>query len=323
MDNGELDTIANKYFIKGLADSTHKAYKSAQKRYLAFCMAERALAMPVSEEVLCKFVSKLAHERLRHTTIKSYLSGVRYMAIAEGGGDPFGQPLPRLQYTLKGIKRCEAEKGVKSKERLPISPGILTKIKAVWDSASSDPDVVMLWAACCLGFFCFLRAGEMTVPDHGRYDPAVHLSKGDVAVDDPEAPTMLRVHIKQSKTDPFRQGIHLFVGSTSSELCPVAAVLNYLIVRGSGDGPLFLFRDGRYLTRQRLVVAVRQALERAGIDQSKYCGHSFRIGAATTAASRGVEDAVIKTLGRWKSLAYLEYVKIPRDQLASYSARLC
>ena len=34
-----------------------------------------------------------------------------------------------------------------------------------------------------------------------------------------------------------------------------------------------------------------------------------------TAASRGVEDAIIKTLGRWKSLAYLEYVKIPRDQL--------
>jgi len=31
---------------------------------------------------------------------------------------------------------------------------------------------------------------------------------------------------------------------------------------------------------------------------------------------------MIKTLGRWGSLAYLEYIKIPRDQLASYSGIL-
>jgi len=71
------------------------------------------------------------------------------------------------------------------------------------------------------------------------------------------------------------------------------------------------------------VCEVWSALESAGVDQSKYCGHSFRIGAATTAAKNGMEDAVIKTLGRWRSLAYLEYVRIPQYQLASYSERLC
>ena len=71
--------------------------------------------------------------------------------------------------------------------------------------------------------------------------------------------------------------------------------------------------------RQRLVEALCLALARSGIDDSKYSGHSFRIGAATTAASKGVENCIIKTLGRWTSLAYLEYVKIPRVQIAEYS----
>ena len=64
---------------------------------------------------------------------------------------------------------------------------------------------------------------------------------------------------------------------------------------------------------------VRAALTRAGVDQSKYCGHSFRIGAATTAAARGIEDSIIKTLGRWESVAYLQYVRIPREHLTQYS----
>ena len=80
---------------------------------------------------------------------------------------------------------------------------------------------------------------------------------------------------------------------------------------------------GRYLTRRRFVVAVGEALERAGLDQANYCGHSFRIGAATTAAAKGMEDSLIKTLGRWRSLAYLDYIRIPRDQLANYSRVLC
>ena len=41
-------------------------------------------------------------------------------------------------------------------------------------------------------------------------------------------------------------------------------------------------------------------LVRAGVDQSRYSTHSFRIRAATTAEAKGIEDAVIKTLGKLK-----------------------
>ena len=159
------------------------------------------------------------------------------------------------------------------------------------------------------------------MPSDKNYDEAVHLSVRDISVDDPEHPSMFKIRIKQSKTDPFRKGIDLFVGKTGSCLCPVAAMLSYLQVRGvCRAGPLFLYSDSRVLTRQRFVDAVRDGLKKAGVDQTSYSGHSFRIGAATTAASKGVDDSIIKTLGRWESLAYLRYVKVPRSQLAGVSS---
>ena len=322
LDHSELDHLAHHFFLKGLASSTLRAYRSAQRRYGKFCAEDGLQAVPASEEGLCRFVARLAGDGLKHRTIKSYLAGVRHLHIEEGLADPFLQPLHRLHYTLRGVKRCEGERGEMTRERLPISPDILKKIKAVWDQGTPGPDKIMLWAACCLAFFGFLRAGELTVPGDASFDPTTHLVREDLAVDNPSDPAVLQLRLKASKTDPFRKGMFLYIGKGSPDLCPVTAALSYLLVRGRRDGPLFMFSDGRFLTRQRFVVAVRDALKTAGIECSKYCGHSFRIGAATTAASRGMEDAVIKTLGRWKSLAYLEYIKIPRQQLASYSSLL-
>ena len=44
-----------------------------------------------------------------------------------------------------------------------------------------------------------------------------------------------------------------------------------------------------------------------------YAGHSFRIGAASTAAANGIEVSIIQTLGRWISSAYLDYIRIPAE----------
>ena len=105
-------------------------------------------------------------------------------------------------------------------------------------------------------------------------------------------------------------------------LCPVSSLMAFLVTRGSQSGPLFTFQDGSYLTRARFVQELKRALTTSGIDTDKYNGHSFRIGAATTAAEKGIEDSVIQTLGRWKSTAYLLNVKLTREHLAQYSVQL-
>ena len=89
-----------------------------------------------------------------------------------------------------------------------------------------------IWAACCLGFFGFLRVGEFTVPSLEEYDETTHLSLADIALDSYSAPTLLRVHIKASKTDPFWKGVDLFLGRTFSQICPVKAMTAFLLERG-------------------------------------------------------------------------------------------
>ena len=183
-------------------------------------------------------------------------------------------------------------------------------------------DGAMIWAACCVGFFGFLRAGEFTTPSREAYDASVHLSLSDVALDCHTAPSVLRLRIKASKTDPFRMGIDIFMGRTPSSVCPIKAMVSYLASRGQAPGPLFLFQDSSVLSRPRLVSSVRACLSAAGFNENAYCGHSFRIGAATTAARKGIEDSTIQVLGRWQSSAYLRYVRISRENLAALSSVL-
>ena len=164
--------------------------------------------------------------------------------------------------------------------------------------------------------------GEITTLSDTAYDQAHHLSYADIAVDRVSSPTMLRCHLKQSKTDRFHQGVDIFVGRTDNQLCPVAAMMAYLAARGASPGPLFIFKDGRVLSRDRFVAQVRQAIGALGLNSQNYAGHSFRIGAATTAAECGLEDSVIKALGRWESSAFQVYIRTPRDRLASISQLL-
>ena len=232
--------------------------------------------------------------------------------------------MPKLKYVLRGIKiEHQKTSSTRSIKRLPITPNILKQVHSVLANNSSDFDNVMLWAASLLCFFGFLRSGEATIPNSKAYDPSVHMSMSDLSVDNPLDPSTIQVLIKASKTDPFRLGIYIYIGRTGSILCPVTAMFSYLSIRGNSDGMLFQFHDHSPLTKAKFISEFRKVLFQAGIDSSLYSGHSFRIGAASTAAANGVEDSIIQTLGRWKSSAYLAYVKISPQNLAAISCRIC
>lgn len=308
-------------FSAGLASSTHKTYQSGTKRFLCFCQKFGIQQpFPVSQQKLTYFVAFLYSEKIAPSTVKSYLSAIRYAQISLGLQAPNMSSMVQLEYVLKGLKRQAGSR--RSHTRLPITPRILLQLKAAWSSQLSPFDADMLWAAATMCFFAFLRSGELVVPSDSAFDPNVHLAYGDVRADNTSSPQFLEVRIKASKTDPFRVGVAVYLGRTNCALCPVAATLRYMVSRGGSPGIFFRFEDGKPLTRDRLVARVRTAIASVVADSTNYAGHSFRIGAATTAALQGIPDSLIKTLGRWQSSAYQLYIRTPSDTLCAVSRAL-
>jgi len=105
-------------------------------------------------------------------------------------------------------------------------------------------------------------------------------------------------------------------------LVPVTVNLQYMAARGANPGPFFYFKNGQPLIKSVFTSRIRQALQALGLLQDNFAGHSFRIGAAMSAAQAGIEDSTIRKMGRWNSSAFLAYIRTPRDHLAAFSSTL-
>ena len=250
--------------------------------------------------------------------MSSYLSAIRHLQISAGCEAVSRAGFPRLQYILKGISRLQPSS---PRSRLPITGQVMRALLLAWSSGviAEEYDARLLWAAACAAFFGFLRLGEVVPPTSNSPAPIL---VGDVKVLRSASSSMIRIHLKRSKTDPLGKGINIFLGATGQDICPVTALSNFLFVRPKGQGPLFVLADGAPLLRSQFIEKVRKALSYANIDEGKYSGHSFRIGAATSAAAAGVPDHMIKMMGRWESSAYLLYLRTPRESLAALSGQL-
>ena len=167
----QLEGVLCQLFSSGLAASTQRTYRTGSRRYVAFCSDAAINPFPSSEQSLCLFVCKLFMDKLSPQTVKCYLSAVRFSQIALGLGDPRVESMPRLEYVIKGYKKSIHKRAL---PRLPILPSHLLLLKGHWETLSVRRDALMLWAAACLCFFRFLRAGEMVTPSDSGYDSASH-----------------------------------------------------------------------------------------------------------------------------------------------------
>ena len=104
-------------------------------------------------------------------------------------------------------------------------------------------------------------------------------------------------------------------------ICPCCNLKRYIDIRKkqfnniSLHAPVYVNFHGQALTRNMFLAFLKQLLQVSGLPCDKYSGHSFRIGAATSAAAARIEDHLIKTLGRWSSDSYCRLILTPKSTL--------
>ena len=103
----------------------------------------------------------------------------------------------------------------------------------------------------------------------------------------------------------------LLSAAPGSSTCPVEALKHPFRTNPQpATSPLFSGPDGSPLSRSIFISTLKTRLLAIGLDLSSYSGHSFRRGAASTAAAVGYADHEIQLLGRWRSDAYKLYINV-------------
>lgn len=208
---------------------------------------------------------------------------------------------------LKGYGKI----GSRLDSRLPITLSVLNRIiKSSTQLAVTQYQRCQFQTMCSTAFFAFLRIGEITY--NAPKDAGVPLQVHQLAKleDSSKCVVALKLtfgNLKHSYNQrPFSIILH-----RHNSCCPVKLLLDYLLLRGNRSGPLFLNLDNSPVSRTIFAELLSLSLKACGLDSTRYKGHSFRIGAASFAAERGMSDAQIRALGRWKSNAFLKYIRIP------------
>lgn len=133
--------------------------------------------------------------------------------------------------------------------------------------------------------------------------------------------------LKNSKADVFRHGVQVSIHANKTSECPVQLVNDYVKLRLNAGAqlsdPLFLNDKGLTLHRDFFITSIKSILQKIGLNPEAYSGHSFRIGAATTAAKVQIPDHLVKTLGRWSSDCYLRYIRTDVDTIARAQRQMC
>ena len=235
-----------------------------------------------------------------------YLCGIRFAYLRTGVPCPLNEhdnSSVQIITLLNAVKRIQ---GQVKRPQHPIDSTILNKMCEIFQTGYISPYMdCLLHAACVTAFFGFLRCGEFTI-NHQEFDPTTNLCLGDVTFMD----NHVQLHLKASKTYPFRPGITLplFKLNNSSKLCPFTSLQEYVkkrctmfTLQNAPTDPLFLNEMGSALSRGNFLFHVKHILQRLGFDSTKFQGHSFRIGASSSACKARLEDHLIKTFGRWTS----------------------
>lgn len=281
----DLVDSARGYMASSKAPATVRAYRTDWRLFSEWCDAHALAAMPAAPQTVALYLADQAGV-LAVATLQRRLTSIAEAHKAAGEEVPTRAEVVRSTWT--GIRRTfgTAQHGK--------APARTRDVRAMVETLDVDTlagarDRALL----VIGFAGALRRSEL-----------VGLDVADVD----ESDDGLVVFLRRSKTDQEGKGARLGLPYGSETLtCPVRALRAWLATSGIESGALFRPVDrhgnlgGRRLSGRAVADVVKRTATAAGLDASRYSGHSLRAGLITSAAEAGVSDRDIMRHSRHQS----------------------
>ncbi len=261
----EIETLKNLKNSK--ASNTLRAYQSDFRDFSAFCAKNGFSSMPTQPKIIALYITHLSKSS-KFSTLKRRIASISVLHKLKGHYLDTKHPI--IMENLHGIKRTL---GSRQKAKKPI---LINDLKLIIKAI--DKDKIRDKALILIGFSGGFRRSELV---NIHYDDIEFVTEG------------VKILIKRSKTDQSGEGsVKAIPYFDNQEFCPVVALKNYVSKKFSNtnEGKIFNISD------KSVALIIKKYARKAGLDSSKYAGHSLRSGFATTAAEFGAEERNIMAM---------------------------
>ena len=254
-------------------------------------------SLPIAPRSLALYVAHLSLANLSPAYIKSLVAALSWHHKINDMADP-GQFM-FIKRAVKGILPLKDA----PLELLPLDRNILHDLLDLAPNVcQAGFETTLIKALLLTSYHCCLRAGEAVVSGHDLHTIKIE----DVSVNFDEF--SINITLKSYKFSNGQKSLSI-KGAEVREHCPVIALLEYLKIRPSTKGCMFVNAQGVAINRNYFADKIKQLVARSGRDPTRFNTHSLRSGRASDLAKAGVPDAIIKETGRWNSDAFQKYIK--------------
>jgi site-specific recombinase XerD len=275
--NAAMVAQARAYQAHAKAANTWRAYRTDWADFAGWCEQQGLTALPAAPTTVVLYLTALAQAGRKASTIQRRLSAISQFHQASGLASPTHSLHVRTVWA--GIRRVH---GTAAHGKAPaVTADLKVMLATLPDTLIGLRDRALL----LLGFAGAFRRSEL-----------VALTVNDLAF----TREGLVVTLRRSKTDQEGQGRQIGIPYGSHlETCPVRTLQAWLESAAITEGAVFraINRHGQLqsgrLSDKAVALIVKRAAAAAGLDPSRYAGHSLRAGLATAAAAAGVSERAI------------------------------
>jgi len=287
--------LARRYARQSRSANTWRAYQSDWRLFETWCNSLSLSSLPATPETVAMFVAQEAAQGRNPSTLARRLAAIRLVHRGAGLASP--HDAIAVTEVMRGIRRAW---GRAPDRKAPAFDDDIKHMVGVVDpdSAKGRRDRALL----LFGFAGAFRRSELVALE------VRHLEYRDNGV---------KVTIEVSKTDQEAQGqVIAILRQPDSRYCPVQALDAWRTAAQIESGPLFrrMNRGDKVsesgLTAQSIALIVKALARKAGLDSTRYSGHSLRRGCLSSAARKRASIFKMADQSRHRSLDVLrQYVK--------------